>query len=392
MREILVLPCSPSNESVELPRQQIGIGLLGYAFMGKAHSVGYRDVPVIASPDVPWPRLVSVYGRSQDLLADAQRRYGWEKAVTDWGRLIDDPLVQLLDNVGPNGLHAQPVMAAARAGKHVYCEKPLGATADEAFQMWTTAERAGVRHMCAFNYRFIPALQLARQIILAGEIGEIYHYRSNFLLSSALEKTRIKKWRDSGPSGGGALGDLGAHHIDLSRFLTGSDPKRAQSVMRIVIPESNNGETIETDDLFAAILEYQNGGVGVLEASRVAGGHLVTSRVEIDGSKGSIQFNLNNLNELRVAGGDRAFKSIPVLRAGDPWQSNWFPPGHPLGWVDTFSHEAVHLLGAIAGLHEVGPIGATFRDGYYCAEIVAAIERAAKTGVAAEIQYRNLTE
>jgi predicted dehydrogenase len=360
--------------------------------MGKAHSVGYRDVPVIASPDVPWPRLVSVYGRSPGPLADAQRRYGWEKAVTDWGRLIDDPLVQLLDNAGPNELHAQPVIAAAKAGKHVYCEKPLGTTVDEAFQMWSTAEQAGVQHMCAFNYRFIPALQLAREMILAGEIGEIYHYRSNFLLSSALQEPRSKKWRDSRVSGGGALGDLGAHHIDLSRFLIGSDPKRAQSVMRIVIRESDAGEPIESDDLFAAVLEYQNGCVGVLEASRVAGGHLVTSRVEIDGSKGSIQFSLSNLNELRVAGSDRAFKSIPVLRTGDPWQSNWFPPGHPLGWVDTFSHEAVHLLGAIAGLHEVSPIGATFRDGYYCAEIVAAIERAAKAGVTVEIQYRHLVK
>lgn len=370
----------------------IGIGLLGYAFMGKAHSIGYRDVPVIAPPGVPWPRLVSIYGRTENPLEEARSRYGWEKAVTDWRHLIDDGDVQLLDNAGPNPLHAEPVIAAAKAGKHVYCEKPLGATIDDAFQMWNVAERSDVRHMCAFNYRFIPALQLARELIQSGEIGQIYHYRSNFLLSSALEETRTKKWRDSNTSGGGALGDLGAHHIDLSRFLTGSDPKRVQAVMRIVIPESETGEAIETDDLFAAILEYENGCIGVLEASRVAGGHLVTSRVEIDGSKGSIQFNLQNLNELRVAGRDRAFKSIPVLRNGDPCQANWFPPGHPLGWVDTFSHEAVHLLGAIAGLHQVGPIGATFQDGYYCAEIVAAVERAAKAGAAAEIQYRNLSD
>jgi predicted dehydrogenase len=368
----------------------IGVGLLGYAFMGKAHSIGYRDVPVIAPAGVPWPRLVSIYGRTEGPLTEAQRRYGWEKAATDWHHLIDDHDVQLLDNAGPNQLHAEPVIAAANAGKHIYCEKPLGATVDEAFRMWSAVESAGVRHMCAFNYRFMPALQLAREIIQSGEIGRIHHYRSNFLLSSALHEARTKKWRDSDRSGGGALGDLGAHHIDLSRFLIRSDPTRAQAVMRVVIPESGNGETIETDDFFAAILEYENGCVGVLEASRVAGGHLVTSRVEIDGSKGSIQFNLNNLNEIRVAGSDRAFKSIPVLRSGDPCQANWFPPGHPLGWVDTFSHEAVHLLGAIVGLHEVGPIGATFRDGYYCAEIVAAIERAAKAGAATEIQYRDL--
>jgi predicted dehydrogenase len=375
---------------MELPQAVIGIGLLGYAFMGKAHSIGYRDVPVIAPPGVPWPRLVSIYGRTESPLKEAQRRYGWEKAVTDWHRLIDDPDVELLDNSGPNQLHIEPVIAAAEAGKHVYCEKPLGATAEDAFRMWTVAERTNVQHMCAFNYRFTPALQLAREIIKSGEIGDIYHYRSNFLLSSALNDTRTKKWRDTDTSGGGALGDLGAHHIDLSRFLIGSDPKRAQSVMRIVVPESGAGEAIETDDLFAAILEYENGCVGVLEGSRVAGGHLVTSRVEIDGSKGSIQFSLHNFNELRVAGADRAFKSIPVLRIGDPYQANWFPPGHPLGWVNTFSHEAVHLLGAIAGLHQVAPIGATFRDGYFCAEIVAAVERAAKTGAAIDIHYRDI--
>jgi len=376
---------------MEPPQQVIGVGLLGYAFMGKAHSIGYRDVPVIAPPGVPWPRLVSIYGRTEGMLKEAQRRYGWEKTVTNWHRLIDDPDVELLDNSGPNQLHTEPVIAAAEAGKHVYCEKPLGATAEDAFRIWIAAERANVRHMCAFNYRFIPALQLAREIIKSGEIGDIYHYRSNFLSSSALHDTRTKKWRDNLTSGGGALGDLGAHHIDLSRFLIGSDPKRAQAVMRILVPESEAGEAIETDDLFAAILEYENGCIGVLEASRVAGGHLVTNRVEIDGSRGSIQFSLHNLNELRVAGADRAFKSIPALRSDDPYRANWFPPGHPLGWVDTFSHEAVHMLGAIAGLHQVAPIGATFRDGYFCAEIVAAVERAAKAGEAMDIDYRDIS-
>jgi predicted dehydrogenase len=376
---------------MELPEESIGVGMLGYGFMGKAHSIGYREVAVIAPSGVPWPRLVSIYGRAEAPLRDAQKRYGWEKRVTDWRQLIDDPEVQLIDNSGPNHLHLWPITAAARVGKHVYCEKPLGPTAEDAFQMWSEAERAQVRHMCAFNYRFFPALQLARQIIAAGEMGEIYHYRSNFLLSSALEESRTRTWRDAETSGGGALGDLGSHHIDLSRFLIGSNPKRARGLIRVAIPKSDAGEPIDTDDFFAAILEYENGCVGVIEASRVAGGHLVTNRVEIDGSKGSIQFTLQNLNELRVAGPDRAFKSVPVLRRGDPYQANWFPPGHPLGWVNTFSHEAVHILGAIAGLHTVDPIGATFLDGYYCAEIVAAIQRAAQTGMAVDIHYRDLT-
>jgi predicted dehydrogenase len=161
--------------------------------------------------------------------------------------------------------------------------------------------------------------------------------------------------------------------MELPQPVIDSDPKRAQAVARIVIPENGISEAIETDALFAATLKYESGCVGVLEASRVAGGHLVTSCVGIDGSKGSIRLNLQKLNELLVAESNGAFKTIGVLRAGDPNQALWFPPGHPLGWVDTFSHEAA--LRAIGGLNQVGPSGATFQDGYYCADIVAAIQR-----------------
>jgi predicted dehydrogenase len=136
-------------------------------------------------------------------------------------------------------------------------------------------------------------------------------------------------------------------------------------------------------------VEYRNGAVGVMEASRVAGGHLVTSRVEVDGSKGSLRFSMQNLNTLHVAGRDHAFKAYSVVDQGDPYQSHWFPPGHPLGWVDTFSHEAVHVLGAIAGLHQVGPDGATFEDGYRCAEVVDAILRSAKSRQAEDVTYRD---
>jgi predicted dehydrogenase len=373
-----------------LPEQSIGVGMLGYAFMGKAHSIGYRNVSAIAPSGVPWPRLVSVFGRTEDRLREAQIRYGWEKAVLDWHDIIEDPEIQLVDNAGPNHLHAEPTIAAAKSGKHVICEKPLGPTAEVALCMWREAEKANVHHMCAFNYRFIPALQLARHLISTGSIGTLYHYRSNFLLSSALERNRRHTWRDEEIGGGGALGDLGSHHIDLSRFLTGSEPKTVQALSRVVIPKCETGQLVETDDLFAAILEYENGCVGVLEASRVAGGHLVTSRLEIDGSNGSIQFSLQNLNQLLVAGADRVFKLIPVLRSDDPYSGYWFPPGHPLGWSDSFGHQAVHLMGAIGGLHAIGPIGATFRDGYYCAEIVAAIQQAARTKAAVDISYQEL--
>lgn len=372
-------------------QKTVGVGMIGYAFMGKTHTLGYRDVAAISAPDVPRPRLVSIYGRNAEKLEIARDRLGWERGVTDWRAIIDDPEITLVDNCGPNALHVEPTIAAMRAGKHVYCEKPLGPTSDDAFEMWRIAVEAGVQHMCGFNYRFFPATQLARQIIESGEIGEIYHYRSQFLASSSLDEVRTKSWRDDqGAAGAGALGDLGAHHIDLSRFLLGSDPKTVQASVKIKVGEASDGSKIETDDQFGALMDYENGAMGILEASRVAGGHLVTSRVEVDGSKGSIAFSMQRLNELLVAGKDKAFRAIPVLRESDPYRADWFPPGHPLGWVDTFSHEARHILGAIAGVSDVAPIGATFRDGYYCSEIIDTALCAAKSGTRTDIAYRSV--
>lgn len=369
----------------------IGVGMIGSGFMGKTHSIGYRDVGVTAPAAVPRPRLVAIHGRDPARLEDARSRYGWERAVTDWREIIADPSIMLVDNVGPNDLHVEPTIAAARAGKHVYSEKPLGPTADSALAMWQAAEAAGVRHMCAFNYRFFPALQLARTLIASGELGRIHHFRSNFLLGSALGEGRRRGWRDERTSAGaGALGDLGSHHIDIARFLLGEDPVRATGVTRVAVPVDAAGQAIETDDLFAAILEFAGGAIGVLEASRVAGGHLVTSRIEVDGTKGSLRFSMQALNELQVAGPDRAFRTIPAIREGDPYQANWFPAGHPLGWVDSFAHEAIHILGAIGGLHAVDPIGATFRDGYHCAEVVEAILASSRQGRRVDIRYRGL--
>jgi predicted dehydrogenase len=368
--------------------QTIGVGMIGHGFMGKAHSLGYRDVAVIAPSGIPRPELVAICGRDPTALTEAKERYGWSQAVTDWRLLVADPAIGLIDNCAPNSLHLEPTLAAARAGKHVYCEKPLGPTAEDSFRAWQDCEAAGVVHMCAFNYRFFPALQLAREIIASGELGTIRHWRSNFLLSFGLSAARRKGWRDERSSGFGSLGDIGSHHLDLSRFLLQAEPVRVVGRMRQVVAKDAEDRDLETDDFFAAIVEFDNDTLAVFEGSRVAGGRLVTNRIEVDGSKGSLGFSLEHLNELHVIGGDHVRRTIPVTRAGDPYQELWFPPGHPLGWVHVFSHEAIHLLGAIAGRHSVGPVGASFRDGYYCAEIVDTIARAAVEGRFLDVNYR----
>lgn len=366
----------------------VKVGMIGHAFMGKAHTLSFRDAGIVAPPNFPRARLVALCGRDAEKTEQARRQLGWERATQDWRAMVTADDIDLVDNVGPNLVHVEPMIAAARAGKHLLCEKPLAPTADGAHLMWSAAHHAGVVHICAFNYRFFPALQLARRMIAAGELGTIHHYRSNFLLSSSLGRTRVRSWRDDREqAGSGALGDLGSHHIDLARFLLDADPTSVVGVTRLAVADGEGGR-IETEDAVAAILEFDNGAVGVLEASRIAGGHLITSRIEVDGSRGSIQFSLGALNELRVAGKDRVFRSVSVLREGDPYQEYWFPAGHPLGWRDSFVHQALHALGAIAGTHPVEPVGATFADGYKCAEVVDALLASAREHRTVDIRYR----
>src|SRR3954464_12624596 len=200
--------------------QEIGVGMLGYAFMGKAHSNALRKLAYMTWPPPLRPRLVRIAGRNEEAVANAAERFGFERYVTDWRDLVADPEIGLLDNNGPNSVHGEPSVAAAEAGKHVICEKPLGRTADESFEIWQRVAATGVKHMTAFNYRFVPAVRLARQMIEAGELGEIHHFRGRYLQEWGTTDAAV--WRfDKGLAGSGALGDLGAHVIDLARYLVG---------------------------------------------------------------------------------------------------------------------------------------------------------------------------
>jgi predicted dehydrogenase len=363
----------------------IGVGMLGYAFMGKAHSNAFRKLSYMTWPPPLLPRLVSIAGRTPEAVENAAERYGFERWTTDWRELVADPDVELLDNNGPNNLHAEPSIAAAEAGKHVICEKPLGRTADESFEIWQRVAASGVKHMCAFNYRFVPANRLARELIEAGEVGEIRHFRASYLQDWG-DDPSLDTWRfHPDEAGSGALGDLGAHIVDLARFLAGEIATVSALAATFV-----SGRQV--DDAVEAAVEFDDGAIGTLEATRLALGHRNAMRWEINGSKGSIAFDLERLNELQVfrADGDRArgFKTVLVSEPDHPFWEHWWPAGHIIGWEHTFVHELHHLLTAIRDDTDVRPYGADFEDGYRAAEVCDAIVRSAESGERQQVAYR----
>jgi predicted dehydrogenase len=372
----------------------IGVGMLGYAFMGKAHATAYRKLAYMTWPPPLRPELVTIVGRDEEAVSEAARRYGFDGYATDWEDVVRDARVGVFDNSGPNHLHGEPTMAAARAGKHVVCEKPLGRTADESYEIWQAVRQAGVKHLCAFNYRFVPAVRLARQMIEEGELGEIFHFRARYLQEWITDPEFPMTWRlDSRLAGSGALGDLGAHIIDLARYLVG-EIASVGGLTKTFIEDRPGGE-VDVDDAFEAFVEFDGGAVGTLEASRFATGRKNALSFEINGSKGSIAFELERLNELQVhlkgsTPGRLAegFRQVLVTEPEHPFVEHWWPAGHVIGWEHTFVHELHHFLSAIRNGTDVAPHGADFEDGYRAAEVCDAIVRSARSGRREAVTYR----
>jgi predicted dehydrogenase len=366
----------------------IGVGMLGYAFMGKAHANAYKTLRYMTWPPPMAPELVAIAGRNEEAVAEAARRYGFAGYVTDWRELVADDQIGLFDNSGPNNLHAEPTIAAADAGKHVICEKPLGRDAAESYETWRRVAATGVKHMCAFNYRFVPAVRLARRLIEAGELGEIHHFRGSYLQEWGA--TDEQAWRfDKAVAGSGALGDLGAHVVDLARYLVGE-----------IEAVSAHAATFQTgrsvDDAIESAVTFAGGAVGTIEATRFATGRKNAFRWEINGSNGSIAFDLERLNELQVhlAGsrpGEHAqgFRTVLVSEDHHPFWEHWWPHGHIIGWEHTFVHELHHLLTAIRDDTDVAPHGATLEDGYRAAEVCDAMLRSAESGRRETVTYRS---
>lgn len=378
---------------------EVGIGMLGAAFMGKAHTNAYKKIPYMIYPPPAIPKLAGICGLVENEVSEAARRYGYQNYYTDWRKMLEDDSVQLFDNGGPNNAHAEPCIAAAEAGKHVICEKPLARTAEEAKQMLDAVEKANIKHMAAFNYRFIPALIQAKKLIDSGALGRIYHFRAQYLQEWIMPHYNTPHiWRlEKDKAGSGALGDLGAHIIDLARFLVG-DMTSVSAVARTFIkerplPDGTGVGKVDVDDAFVSTVEFENGAIGTLEASRYAAGRKNHQVIEINGEKGTIHFDIQRMNELQVfwVGEDpketQGFHNVLVSEAYHPWWEHWWPHGHFIGWEHLFVHELSHLLDCIVNDKNVAPWGATFEDGYKAAVICDTIVKSAETRRHIDIKY-----
>ena len=371
----------------------IGVAMLGQGFMGRAHALAIGRVATFEGLALR-PRLVAVAGRDPARLAEFAARFEVPRTVTDWRELIAGD-VGVFANLGPNALHAEPTIEAARAGKHVLCEKPLGRDAQESLVIERGVAATGVTAMCAFNYRFVPAVRLAREIIASGDLGEIFHFRGRYLQEWIIDADFPMVWRlDKDVAGSGALGDLGAHVIDLARYLVGEIDSVSAATRTFV--KQREGVDVTVDDAVESIVDFSNGAVGTIEATRFASGRKNALQFEINGSKGSLSFDIERLNELEIHYTNstpgklsQGFRKVLVSEADHPFWEHWWPQGHMIGWEHTFVHEIHHFLSAIRDDADIAPHGATFEDGYRAAEICDAMLRSADSGCRETVAYRS---
>jgi predicted dehydrogenase len=358
----------------------LDIGVLGYRFMGKAHANAFERLPMFFE-DAPALNRDVIVGRDETALADAADRLGFDRYATDWRKVIDD--VDVFYNLGPNHVHAEPSIAALEAGTPTFCEKPLAPTLSEAEEMAAAATDTGVTAGIAFNYRFVPAIQYAKQLLENGALGEIHHFRGRYLQDWLADPEAPWSWRtDAEMAGSGALGDLGAHTIDLARFLVGDIDRVSGHLTTFVDERPIEGEDgtrpVTVDDAYSAQVEFADGTVGTLEASRFANGHKNDHTIEIQGSKGSLRFSLERLNEIELLREDsRGYETILVTGEDDPYIEHWWPPGHVIGWEHTFVHENYEFLSAVSSHSEYEP---SFQDGLAVQRVIDAVQRSDERG------------
>ena len=371
-------------------RRTLGVGMVGYAFMGRAHSQAWRTVGHFF--ELPFaPRMAAICGRDHAAVAAAARRLGWAAWETDWKRLVDRDDVELVDVCTPGSSHAEISIAALEAGKHVLCEKPLANTVDEARAMAAAAAKAaavGVRAMVGFNFRRVPAVALAKELIAGGRLGAVRQVRAAYLGAHLVDPEFPLVWRlRAEEAGSGALGDLGAHAVDLAQYLVGDHIAGVSGLTETFVrerplPEGGGRGPVTVDDAALFIARFGGGAVGSFEATRFATGHAEGLSVEVNGELGSVVWELGSLNQLRVfdATADPAtqgFRTVQVTKAGHPYAGAWWPDGHTIGYEHTFTHEARDLLVAIAAGKDPVP---SFADGLQVQQVLDAVQRSAAAG------------
>jgi predicted dehydrogenase len=368
----------------------LGVGMVGYAFMGAAHSQGWRTVGRVFELPLT-PVMTAVCGRDADAVRAAAGRLGWTATETDWRELIARDDIQLVDICTPGESHAEIAVAALDAGKHVLCEKPLANSVDEAEEMAAAAQRARARGqfaMVGFNYRRTPALAFARRMVTEGRLGELRHVRVSYLQDWLVDPDFPLAWRlRREAAGSGALGDLGAHAVDIAQHLAGSllagvSAQTETFVTERPLPGEAAGGAVgpvTVDDAAIFNGRLTSGALASFEVSRVAAGRKNALRVELNGTLGSVEFDLERLNELHFhdhtdAAEESGFRRILVTESEHPYLEAWWPPGHGLGYEHTFVHQARDLLHAIAT--GTGP-EPSFADGLQVQRVLAAVEESA---------------
>lgn len=362
----------------------LGVALIGYAFMGRAHSNAWRNVASFF--DVPAFERKVLVGRDQAAVEEAAARYGWAEAATDWREVIARDDIDVVDICTPGWLHAEIAIAALEAGKHVLVEKPLANTLEEAEAMVAAAAAAradGVRSMVGFNYRRVPALALARDLIAEGRIGTVRHVRAAYLQDWLTDDNSPMTWRlRKETAGTGALGDIASHAIDQIQYLTGATVTEASGRLNTFTaerPGPDGPEAVTVDDAAFATLTLTGNAVATVEASRVAAGRKNSLQIEVYGSAGALTFDLENLSELHLhetASGTRTggYTRILVTEPEHPYAGAWWPQGHVIGWEHTFIHQLRDFLTNIAEGTDPAP---SFEDGLQVQRVLSAIEESA---------------
>ncbi len=364
----------------------IRVALLGTKFMGKAHSQAYRNVNMYF-PDAPEVEMKVIVGRNAGETETARRLFGWQEASTDWRAVVARPDIDVVDVSTTGDTHCEMALAAAAAGKHIVCEKPLANTLADAQKMLAAVEKAKVRHLVMHNYRRVPAVALAKKLLSEGKLGRIYHWRARYLQDWAMSPDLHLVWRFSAKqAGSGALGDLGAHIIDLARYLIGEITEVSATMetfikQRPAGPGSAKKARVTVDDAAIMLARFKNGALGTFEATRFARGRKNQNTFEINGDKGSISFDLEHLNVLKYYSVEdsaevQGFHDILCVTKGvHPYADAWWFDGHILGYEHTFTHTVYDFLKALESRSKIHP---DFVDGVRNQTVLDAAERASR--------------